>query len=103
MERRHELAPQSRRGGFVSVKYLAEATASPLHQVKTVEEIGDDWVAAHGIDLTRLELLDELSAGHATWRIDFHPVVEHINVNLAPDLQIIAMDERVHYALVNGF
>lgn len=80
-------------------KDLRQSAAPPLHTFHTVEQIRDHRVApgrSNGMDIT---ILDCSTIIHASMALDLKPVIEHIDMDLAAQQDVVAMYQRVHKSL----
>ena len=82
----------------ICVKNLLEPTSPSFHEIKPLEQIGDNRITAYGSHFHPIKLLDKIAAWHAAGRGYFHTVVKYVDMDFAAYLAIIAK----HQLLVVG-
>ena len=87
-------------GGFVAD--FAQTAATFLHVAELREHIGQNRIAASGWHLVQIAVLYQTAVKHAAWRVDDQPVVVNVDVHLATQFGIVAVDECIHQCLEQG-
>jgi hypothetical protein len=80
-------------GGFRA--YFLEAAAPPFDIIKTVENLGNERIAASGRNIFNIAFLNECADSHSSRRPDFDTVIEHIDVDFSADNVIISVHQGI--------
>mgnify|MGYP006931941615 CR=1 FL=1 len=76
--------------------------ALTFHKVETAEEVREEGIATFGRDWKRIQLLNQAAVNHSSGWIYFHSVVVDVNVDLAAELLVVAVDDGVADNLRHG-
>ena len=82
-------------GGMIGFRDLLKTTALPLHIAQSAENICKDGIASCGGNAGQVSFLYSRTVGHTTGRINGKAVIVNINVYLAAQYQIVAVDQRI--------
>ena len=82
--------------------YLAKSCSTTLHEVHAAEDVAHYGVAAMAFHMRGHDILGQWPLHHGAWRDNVNAIIVHVDMDLAAEVKVGAMDKRVHERLGDG-